>query len=91
MVGIQFARSTVVNFTVLGPVTARWDDETAALAPQHQLLLARLVYAGGSRVDTSDLMSVLSLSGRRDNIDGGLTEIERLRSFVSLVTVGAPA
>jgi len=61
MVGIQFARSTVVNFTILGPVTASWDDEAANLAPQQQLLLARLVYERGKRVEQHDLMSVLSL------------------------------
>lgn len=61
MVGIQFARSTVVNFTILGPVTATWEDEGAKLAPQHQLLLARLIYAGGKRVEQHVLMTVLSL------------------------------
>jgi hypothetical protein len=61
MDGIQFARSTVVNFTILGPVTASWDDEAADLAPQQQLLLARLVYEGGKRVEQHDLMKVLSL------------------------------
>lgn len=61
MVVIQFARSTVVNFTILGPVTASWDDEVADLAPQQQLLLAQLVYAGGKRVEQHGLMSVLSL------------------------------
>jgi hypothetical protein len=75
MVGIQSARSTVVNFTILGPVTASWDDEAAALAPQQQLLLARLVYAGGKRVDRHDLMKVLSLSGRLDLPDGGLKRV----------------
>lgn len=75
MVGIQFARSTVVNFTILGPVTASWDEEAAALAPQQQLLLARLVYAGGNRVDRDELMRVLSLSRRADNVDGGLKRV----------------
>jgi hypothetical protein len=80
MVGIQFARSTVVNVTILGPVTASWDDEKADLAPQHQLLLARLVYAGGKRVDQRDLMSVLTLS------DAGLRRvIAELRSHLKVV------
>lgn len=77
MVGIQFARSTVVNFTILGPVTASWDDEAANLAPQQQLLLARLVYAGGKRVEQHDLMSVLSLR------DAGLRRVvTELRSHL---------
>jgi DNA-binding SARP family transcriptional activator len=75
MVGIQFARSTVVNFTILGPVTASWDEEAASLAPQHQQLLARLVYAGGNRVDQDELIRVLSLSRRPDNADGGLKRV----------------
>jgi hypothetical protein len=75
MVGIQFARSTVVNFTILGPVSASWDDEAVALAPQQQLLIARLVYAGGKRVDRYDLMKVLSLSRRLDLPDGGLKRV----------------
>lgn len=77
MVGIQFARSTVVNFTILGPVTASWDDEVANLAPQQQLLVARLVYAGGKRVEQLDLMSVLSLR------DAGLRRVvTELRSHL---------
>ena len=65
----------MVNFTILGPVSASWDDETVALAPQQQLLLARLVYAGGKRVDRYDLMRVLSLSSRLDLPDGGLKRV----------------
>jgi hypothetical protein len=75
MVGIRFARSTMVNFTVLGEVAARWDDEAANLKPQHKLLLARLVYAGGKRVERLDLMRALSLSGRLDLPDGGLKRV----------------
>lgn len=86
MVGIQFARSMVVNFTILGPVTASWDDEAAALAPQQQLLLARLVYEGGNRVDRSELMSVLCLSSRLENIDGGLKRVvAELRTLLKSV------
>jgi hypothetical protein len=77
MVGIRFARSTVVNFTILGPVTASWEGEGAQLPPQQQLLLARLVYAGGKRVDQHDLMAVLSLR------DAGLRRVvTELRSHL---------
>ena len=80
MVGIQFARSTVVNFTILGPVTASWEGEGTQLAPQQQLLLARLIYAGGKRVDQHDLMSVLSLR------DAGLRRVvTELRSHLRRV------
>lgn len=75
MVGIAFARSPVVNFTILGPVTASWDDDAVLLAPQQQLLLARLVYAGGIRVERSELMSVLALSAQLGNVDGGLKRV----------------
>jgi hypothetical protein len=86
MVGIQFARSTVVNFTILGTVTANWDDERTQLAPQHQLLLARLIYAGGKRVEQHDLISVLSLR------DAGLRRvITELRSQLrSVMPVADP-
>jgi hypothetical protein len=75
MVGIKFARSTMINFTVLGEVAARWDDEAANLKPQRKLLLARLVYAGGKRVDRLDLMRALGLVGRLDLPDGGLKRV----------------
>ncbi|HET6186036.1 MAG TPA: hypothetical protein VFE59_03445 [Trebonia sp.] len=67
----------MVNFTILGPVTASWEGEWTQLAPQQQLLLARLIYAGGKRVEQHDLMSVLSLR------DAGLRRvITELRSHL---------
>jgi hypothetical protein len=75
MVRIEFARGTMVNFTVLGEVTAAWDDEVADLRPQQQLLLARLICAGGARVGRDDLMSTLSLGFQRNLPDGGLKRV----------------
>lgn len=75
MVRIEFARGTMVNFTVLGEVTATWDDEVADLPPQQKLLLARLVCAGGARVGRNDLMNTLSLSFQRNLPDGGLKRV----------------
>lgn len=65
----------MVNFTVLGEITASWDDEVANLATQQKLLLARLVYEGGRRVERVDLMRTLSLSGQLNNPDGGLRRV----------------
>jgi hypothetical protein len=86
MESIKFARSTMVNFTVLGEITASWDDEVAVLKPQHKRLLARLVYAGGKRVERSDLMRALALTGRVDLPDGGLKRVAaELRSALKSV------
>ncbi|MGD0244150.1 MAG: hypothetical protein ABSB59_28045 [Streptosporangiaceae bacterium] len=65
----------MVNFTVLGDVTASWDEDAATLQPQQKHLLARLVYAGGRRVPRPDLMRALSLRGRPDLPDGGLRRV----------------
>jgi hypothetical protein len=86
MVRITFARSTMVNFTVLGDVTASWDEDAAILKPQQKLLLARLVYAGGKRVSRPDLMRALSLRGRPELPDGGLRRVAaELRKALKLV------
>lgn len=49
----------MINYTVLGPVTALEDSWTASLLPQHQLLLAILVMERGAPVPRQSLVSVL--------------------------------
>jgi DNA-binding SARP family transcriptional activator len=49
----------VINYKVLGPVTAWQDPWTASLLPQHQLLLAILVMERGAPVPRQSLASVL--------------------------------
>jgi hypothetical protein len=65
----------MVNFTVLGPVGASWERDAVSLGRQQQLLLARLVYAGGKRVERNDLMSALSLNASAGQPDGGLKRV----------------
>jgi DNA-binding SARP family transcriptional activator len=55
----QSDRSTVINFEVLGRVTAWQDDWVADLSPQQQLLLARLVIARGAPVTRAHLTVTL--------------------------------
>ena len=50
---------TVINFGVLGRVTARQDDREAQLQPQQQLMLAALVDANGALVSSSELQYAL--------------------------------
>lgn len=45
----------MIEYEILGRVTARQDDRAPHLTPQHQLLLARLVYAKGAPVRKSEL------------------------------------
>ncbi len=49
----------MINYTVLGPVTAWQDSWTASLLPQHQLLLAVLVIERGAPIQRQSLASVL--------------------------------
>jgi DNA-binding SARP family transcriptional activator len=49
----------VIEYTVLGTVTAWEDGRALSLLPQHRLLLARLVIAGGKPVARADLVDTL--------------------------------
>ncbi len=50
----------VINYAILGQVTARQGEWTADLPPQQQLLLAILVMGEGKPVPRTDLTRALS-------------------------------
>ncbi len=49
----------MINYTILGPVTAWWDSWTASLSPQQQLLLAIMVMERGAPISRAGLARVL--------------------------------
>jgi DNA-binding SARP family transcriptional activator len=66
----------VIDYTVLGPVTARDNGRELSLLPQHRLLLARLVVAGGRPVAWADLVDTLwSADDDKDPPDHALVRV----------------
>ncbi len=64
----------MINFEILGTVTARQDEWAADLKPQQQLLLAKLVIARGALVRRADLEEAL-WDLRMPYPDGGLKRV----------------
>jgi DNA-binding SARP family transcriptional activator len=65
----------VINYTVLGPVTARDGEWKASLLPQHRLLLARLVVAAGKPVPRAELAEMLWEQDEKGPPDHALTRV----------------
>jgi len=75
----------VIKFEVLGEVTAQQDDWRADLAPQHQLMLAALVIAGGKWVAGDVLGRALDPDGVAVSENGLKRVASELRTRLSPV------
>jgi DNA-binding SARP family transcriptional activator len=83
-VGVEFDWSTVINFEILGGVTARQDGWEADLKPQPQLMLSRLVVARGRLVSGPDLKHALGWDEKEHPPERGLKQVvSELRSQLS--------
>jgi DNA-binding SARP family transcriptional activator len=73
LVGLKCDWSAVINYEILGKVTARQEDWAPDLTPQLQLLLARLVYANDTPVRKSEIERAVWDQGMVP--DGGLKRL----------------